>query len=972
MPKPKKSPFAEEKDKNNQLSPITDITAAPLRGGCNTSIHKALIPFGGFSMLQNIRGDHPGFRKRPGQIELHPTADSTNEILSLYQFRKNRIDEKHFFAQMADGDILDAATAPPGIASTVFGTETFSGSAGQIPAAWSVIDDILFHSNGVDQHKIYTGDDNYVSAFVVHNSTHSPANIPEIGLDYTSEATDGLTTTTAILDSFGPTALAADITAITKAAPGVVSSIGHGLAIGDVVYFTGLTEMTELNGTLQTVTAVGSADLFSINDTSAYGSAETTGGACGFNASPVILICTPVPATKLTWTIPLPNNNASVGKLYYKKSDNAWADTSMTDGTISSAKTLGQAGSMTWTAPTDEIPFFMYGQSGFWYMFRVTIALDSEVEVSKLTFGSGFHDIVNVWDSVVPYAVEAMLWDNSASAYRTYASGSVELDNMAHTDDKLYFNSADPIIGIYIDVGVTPNLNTTATIASIKVWTGAGFTTVGTITDGTDGLTHSGWITWPRVAAAQPSQFQTVQYYSYWYELITATAAISADVIVTILTMPYFDIEELGHGQCNCVWKERVVTSYTLWPNYLYVSGDAKPLSLNGSDFGILSTGDGRRNKVAAIRKFHNELVVWQEEKGHEGGTVTLFQGFTPYTFGKLLISSRIGTMNNKCVAVVDGVLTSTRTDEEVKDLIFFLSRYGVCVTDGMTITIVSDDIQNYFDPSKAECIRRGYESKMWLVHDSAFNIIRIGLVTSTLRSTGTTTSTSANKLVNTAGAFTTDGTAIGDTVSNTTDSTTATITAIDSASTLSIDSDIMTSGEAYTITPGTPNVFPVFDLVDKTWSFDVLAQSLSHMTEIEADSGAIHTIQVGGGVDDGQIYLLNSGDNDVAAAIDAYSISELNAGGEYIQLNEMMIRTKAQTAANTSNITITLYKNSVSAGTKTLSMTEDISGNLVKRHRFNLNLCDQNLSVKIQHNTASKQCELLDLGMRAELFKER
>jgi len=38
--------------------------------------------------------------------------------------------------------------------------------------------------------------------------------------------------------------------------------------------------MTELNGTIKTVTAVGSADLFSIDDTSGY-AAETTGGACG-------------------------------------------------------------------------------------------------------------------------------------------------------------------------------------------------------------------------------------------------------------------------------------------------------------------------------------------------------------------------------------------------------------------------------------------------------------------------------------------------------------------------------------------------------------------------------------------------------------------------------------------------------------------------------------------------------------------
>ena len=83
------------------------------------------------------------------------------------------------------------------------------------------------------------------------------------------------------------TALPNNITAITKANPGVVSSVAHALAIGDVVYFSGLTQMTNLNGTYQTVSAVGSVDLFSINDTSGYAAAETTGGACGFKKNSI-------------------------------------------------------------------------------------------------------------------------------------------------------------------------------------------------------------------------------------------------------------------------------------------------------------------------------------------------------------------------------------------------------------------------------------------------------------------------------------------------------------------------------------------------------------------------------------------------------------------------------------------------------------------------------------------------------------
>jgi len=71
-----------------------------------------------------------------------------------------------------------------------------------------------------------------------------------------------------------------NLTAISKANPGVVDCVNHGYSVGDVVAFFDLTEMTELNGTSQTVSAVIDDDHFAINDTSGYSSAETTGGDC--------------------------------------------------------------------------------------------------------------------------------------------------------------------------------------------------------------------------------------------------------------------------------------------------------------------------------------------------------------------------------------------------------------------------------------------------------------------------------------------------------------------------------------------------------------------------------------------------------------------------------------------------------------------------------------------------------------------
>jgi len=70
------------------------------------------------------------------------------------------------------------------------------------------------------------------------------------------------------------------ITGITKANPGVVTfQAGHGFVNGELVKFSGLTEMTELNGKYRTLVNK-SGDTFTIGNTSTFGAAETTGGNC--------------------------------------------------------------------------------------------------------------------------------------------------------------------------------------------------------------------------------------------------------------------------------------------------------------------------------------------------------------------------------------------------------------------------------------------------------------------------------------------------------------------------------------------------------------------------------------------------------------------------------------------------------------------------------------------------------------------
>lgn len=70
---------------------------------------------------------------------------------------------------------------------------------------------------------------------------------------------------------------------------------------------------------------------------------------------------------------------------------------------------------------------------------------------------------------------------------------------------------------------------------------------------------------------------------------------------------------------------------------------------------------------------------------------------------------------------------------------------------------------------------------------------------------TGRTTGTTGGKLIDASENFETNGVVIGDIVYNTTDSTVTTITAIDSADTLSVASNIFSTDENYIIFQGGP-----------------------------------------------------------------------------------------------------------------------------------------------------------------------
>ncbi|MCK5608987.1 hypothetical protein KAR91_44345, partial [Candidatus Pacearchaeota archaeon] len=295
-------------------------------------------------------------------------------------------------------------------------------------------------------------------------------------------------------------------------------------------------------------------------------------------------------------------------------------------------------------------------------------------------------------------------------------------------NDYLYVAVHDKPFGGFLDVGGTPNTTAASSIDQVAIWTDAGWTAVSGLEDGTAGGANNGYVTWDREDAARKTVFKG-DIEAYWLRIRFDTNVAGASTMTwAFFGLSYFD-NIYPICQSICPWDRRVWTSYN--DNVLYGTADGFPMSVNGDDKVKIEVGDDRSNKILAKRRFHNFMLVWQEEKGEEGGIFSIIQpGATAAGYAAQVISDKVGIMNNKCAVVLEDVgMTDLSNLNPVQKGVFFVSRYGVFKTDGRYLINVSGGIANYFDPSRTECIRAGYEKQHALAWDSMYKVLRLGLV---------------------------------------------------------------------------------------------------------------------------------------------------------------------------------------------------------------------------------------------------
>jgi len=778
-------------------------------GGVITVKPPALLPFGSWSQMVNVKKWHPGIQIRGGMTplfsdsELEPGSSGPG-IMTLYQFSKGERHEIHTYAQTVEGKVIQFSNNPPIVTTGYLGGVIFTTSGNpndQVSASWSDNRDVLVFSNGVDQHQLYPGQNQKIGAFIKYENPFTlPTRIPENGKDFT-----------------------------------------------DLVL--------ENNGIFATT-------------------------YIDYNATEAMFIMTPLPANVFSWILNAPatgSNPSNSLRVRYINTAGDWAVVpGFIDSTYASGKSWGQSGNMQWTHPTDEAPTYMFGQSGYWYKIDLNNSFPwaiNDIKPLQITYSGGWRPMDNVWDGILVDVVEAQLYDQSLNTYDTYPASTINISLMTNLD-KLYIGTADPAYGFYIDVGDTPNTTGTSVI-TVKKSDGDFFNSVVGLEDQTLAFKKSGFISWKKDDAAFKTQFNGQQGYLYWYEIgVNATTA--DNIIISALYLPqtYMGKEFGTSGICNSVWKNRSVFTNSIFDRDIYVSANGRPNVLNGLDFAILEPGDGRRNRTCCIKKFHNEIIAWQIEKGRDGGCTTLFEGYSPSTFGKLVLSSQVGTFNAQSAVVIDGATTTTKNDDKFQTMAYWISHYGIFMTDGRVVTMVSQDIQNYFDNDFVnDCIRIGYEEKMWVEHDVDRGVLRFGLVSGPV-------------------------------------------------------------AEA-------PNIFPIFDLEDGTWSFDTFGRQgirLSCALQCESETNILADGQTPiihiGATEEGGVHLLNKGFVDYDRDVSLSLTMELNHVGFLLNLREIILRTRTELLGSFLKY-IRVNGKFISKELEYLPLQGEESGDIMRRYRI-------------------------------------
>lgn len=427
-------------------------------------------------------------------------------------------------------------------------------------------------------------------------------------------------------------------------------------------------------------------------------------------------------------------NTASLTLKYWNGS--AWVDASATDGTKSGGWPLAQDGTISWTSPAvgTEKPRRINGLTLFWYRIETSATLMS-VDILKLTVTKDWRAVEDVTDGVDVLPTGFLWFDDNDDNYVDYAAevaSDVQATAAKFTDvaattniaagDVVYIGFPVRVMGITIDIPNAYNNNGTASVLTISYWDGTQWVAYASdeFDDGTiansKALNQSGEIRLEdKELAVRMSTVGGKKLPMFWYKLEWS------------LVMYNSDSDEMRIWKVRGIPAPKVIKNYSCCLNFkdfLFLFGreDApntgdysaykNPFQLSGqgtsSVLPRVTFGDSDR--ITGAIRYYNEAIVFKRTE------VWMMEGDSPENFGTLLLDDSVGCVAPETIRQVRMWVQNPDGNSQFQHVILFQALDGIYGCDGLKVFKISDDIENFFDPSESEVIKDGYldDSRAW------------------------------------------------------------------------------------------------------------------------------------------------------------------------------------------------------------------------------------------------------------------
>jgi hypothetical protein len=407
----------------------------------------------------------------------------------------------------------------------------------------------------------------------------------------------------------------------------------------------------------------------------------------------------------------------------------AWSSKAVTDNTSSGGAALAQTGTITWTYEDSAAIKILYGNALYWYRFYLDAGSAS---IYKITVSAPLQPIRDVWNGS-PRTCTSFQASRSSSyedyTFRVESRDSAEDANYAATIGGL--TSTDHIILMFDDRAM--GFQTTmisglvnaadAQISDIQYFNGTTYVSVGYFEDGTldagldSSFAQSGTVSWNPPTEDQEYKREIFGITGYSYRItIDGTLTTGTDhdgTSIDFITGIAAPLDLTGY---NAVGKYNGRVMLINGGDVDFSQTD-QPWVFNGvdsSDNGRLRLNFGGEGDIVATTNLFNRygsnlIEAWVVLKKNSTYILTGVQPYVSYAEPFIIktISTNIG-----CAAPATLQSYEMEVSEGLRmGVAVWLDFSGPIVFNGAVPTRL-EGIENYFDPSKSECINYNYIEK--------------------------------------------------------------------------------------------------------------------------------------------------------------------------------------------------------------------------------------------------------------------